>query len=433
MPVGNCRPVNPVYNCIMDNPKRSLSGHTDHLSPIDQFRNSQEYLEREAKRALEDRRAAGLEGLVGELACVIINVEPDCQRAAVEELQHFTGLSLLGAHRGPMYITAVLSQKETSGMGVPPMCTTGILPVSSQWCVGNSKETAHGQDAHATRPPAADVLVRSRRLEGNPFASLNDRPKSRRLPNTRLETFVFECADLDRYVSIQKSRGVRFVTDEIIRMDTYSFIQTLPSRLIGASYGFIQWTDGRTYHFGGAEDLDWNIPAPRQEYRENIGRLDHVATRLNAMDRDSAILEFVRLTNHRFEFAIYVESLNSITNVTRRSRDGVGLVFTSGIAPYLSEATAGPTEKFVYDYGPRTHHMAFETRNIEPTYEALRSDGMTFMVGLVGGPKEGLHQTFSDPSERTMIVTEYIHRYHGFDGYFTLSNVTALTAASEKQ
>ena len=176
----------------MDNPKPSLSNHADHLSPIDQFRNSQEYLEREAKRALEDRRAAGLEGLVGELACVIINVEPDGQRAAVEELQHYTGLTLLGEHRGPKYVTAVLSQKEAS----------------------------HEATTNRTRPPAADVLVRSRRLEGNPFASLNDPPKSRHLPNTRLETFVFECADLDRYVAIQKSRGVRFVTDEIIRMDT---------------------------------------------------------------------------------------------------------------------------------------------------------------------------------------------------------------------
>jgi len=79
------------------------------------------------------------------------------------------------------------------------------------------------------------------------------------------------------------------------------------------------------------------------------------------MDRDAAILEFVRLTNHRFDFAIYVESLNSITNVTRRSRDGVGLVFTSGISPFKDEASAGPTEKFVYNYGPRTHHLAFDT------------------------------------------------------------------------
>jgi len=158
---------------------------------------------------------------------VIVNVEPDRQRAAVEELQRYTGLSLVGAHRGKKYTTAVLS---LAGQGLP------------------------------SRPPAADVLVRSRLLEGNPFASLNDRPRSRHLPNTRLETLVFECADLDRYVSIQKSRGVRFVTDEIIRVDAYSFIQTLPSPLIGASYGFIQFNGRRNYHFSGSEDVEWNIP-----------------------------------------------------------------------------------------------------------------------------------------------------------------------------
>ncbi len=262
---------------------------------------------------------------------------------------------------------------------------------------------------------------------------MNERPRSRHLPNTRLETFVFECVDLEQYVAIQKSRGVRFVTDEIVRVDAYSFIQTLPSPRLGASYGFIQFNDGRKYRFAGSEEIDWGIAPPAQAYRRNIGRLDHVATRLLAMDRDAAILELMRLTNHRYEFSIYVESLNSITNVTRRSRGGVGLVLTSGIAPFMDESSAGPTEKFVYNYGPRTHHMAFDTADIEETYAALGRDGMTFMVELVGGPSEGLHQTFTNPSPNTMIVNEYIHRYAGFDGYFTLSNVTALTAATGRQ
>ncbi|MFB3893661.1 MAG: VOC family protein [Phycisphaerae bacterium] len=361
-------------------------------SAMDQFRNSQEYLERQAPRLVQERRKAGLEGLVGDLACVIINVEPDRQKPAVEELQHYTGMRVVGVFEGPLYITAWLALDGS-----------------------------------------ADILVRSRRKPDNPFRAMNDMPKSRHLPNTRLETFVMECLDLEKYVAIQKARGVRFVTEEIIRTDTYLFIQTLPSALIGASYGFIQWLGPRTYRFGERREIAWDIPAPTAAYRGNIGRLDHVATRVRARDRDDAILEFIRLTNHTFSFSIYVESLNSITNVTRRSAKDVGLVFTSGIAPYVDDNVSGPTEKFIHNYGPRTHHIAFATEDIERTFDALKADGMTFMIELVGGQSEGLHQTFTNPSPHTLIVSEYIHRYGGFTGYFTQSNVTALTLATGKQ
>jgi hypothetical protein len=364
------------------------------------FRNSQEYLQRQAPLLAKQRRRLGLEGLVGDLAGVIINVEPELQSQAVEEFQHYTGMSLGGAFRGPDYLTAVLRLEGRSGQARP-----------------------------------ADVLIRSRNNPAaNPFGRLNDRPKSRHLPNTRLETFFFECSDLERYVAIQQGQGVRFVTDQIVRTDTYWFIQTQPSQAIGASYGFIQWLGSRRdYSFSGAQPVDWRLPSPAAPYRGNIGRLDHLATRLPARSRDEAILESVRLTNHSYQFSIYVESLNSITNVSRRSADDVGLVFTSGIAPFADEASAGPTEMFVHNYGPRTHHLAFATEDIENTFAALKADGMTFMIELVGGPSEGLHQTFTNPSGNTLLVTEYIHRYGGFTGYFTLSNVTALTLATGKQ
>jgi hypothetical protein len=366
---------------------------SDLSSGLSLFRNSQEYLEKQAPLIVQRRQELRLEGLVGDLACVIINVEPDQQRPAVEEMRHYTGLELTGVYEGPSYVTAVLA-------------LTG----------------------------SADVLIRTRRRPNNPFRAMNNCPKTAHLPNTRLETFVFECFDLERYVAIQKGQGVKFVTEEIIRTDTYWFIQTFPSPIIGASYGFIQWRGApKTYSFAEARNIDWSIPAPAQAYRHKIGALDHVATRLQAQDRDSAILEFMRLTNHNFCFSIYVESLNSITNVTRRSDKDVGLVFTSGIAPYVDDQASGPTEKFVHNYGPRAHHRAFATADIEEVFAALKADGRKFMIELVGGPQEGLHQTFSEASPHTLIVTEYIHRYGGFTGYFTLSNVTALTGATGRQ
>ena len=58
---------------------------------------------------------------------------------------------------------------------------------------------------------------------------------------------------------------------------------------------------------------------------------------------------------------------------------------------------------------------------------------MEFLIDLVGSSEEGLKQTFSAPSEHTLLVNKYIHRYGGFDGFFTRSNVAALTQGTDKQ
>jgi len=182
----------------------NLEGDKDGRTEVDDFRNSDEYLRREAPRVQEDRRRAGLGGLVGGLQAVIVNAEASRQWAAVAELLEWTGLEFVGAFRDTPYTTCVL---KTAG--------------------------------------SADLLVRSRKGGDNPFRRFNEAPKSNHLPNTRLETFVFEAKDLEKYVAIQKSRGVRFLTDAIIHTPNFSFIQTAPSRLTGNSLGFIQWEGER--------------------------------------------------------------------------------------------------------------------------------------------------------------------------------------------
>jgi len=164
-----------------------------------------------------------------------------------------------------------------------------------------------------------------------------------------------------------------------------------------------------------------------------VKELDHAATRVRSEDRDAAIIEFMELTDYNFDFAIYVERLNSITNVARLSPTDYAMVFTSGISPYVSDEVSGPTERFVHNYGTRVHHIAFRTEQIEDTFSALKDDGMEFLVDLVGSPEEGLKQTFTVPSEDTLLVTEYIFRYGDFDGFFTRSNVTLLTEATWNQ
>jgi len=356
------------------------------------FRNSDEYLRTKIVSVLEDRKKFGLEGLVGGLNCIVINTEPGKQKAAVEEFLKYTGLEIAEAFEDSDFRTIVLKAERS-----------------------------------------ADFLIRSRKAE-NPFLQLNQFPRSRQVPNTRLETFVFKTTDIGRYVSIQKDRGIDFLTEDIIKTDNFYFIQTVPSKYTGNSIGLIQWHRNEgIYASSESRPLDWQFQKPNHSGLKNIKYLDHAATRVRAEDRDAAIIEFMNLTNYNFDFAIYVKVFNSITNVARLSSKDFAMVFTSGISGYVDDEKSGPTEKFVHNYGPRVHHIAFWTEAIDETVSTLGNTGMSFLLDLVGSPEEGLKQIFSSPSENTLLVNEYIHRYGDFDGFFTRSNVTMLTEATGKQ
>ncbi len=194
-----------------------------------------------------------------------------------------------------------------------------------------------------SRAGSADFLLTRRKSGENPFLPYNVGAKVGQRLATRLETFVFTCADIDRYAAIQKGNGVRFLTPEVIRTPNYDFIQTAPSAFTGNSIGLVRWKHrGNGYVLPGGKSLPLELEKPDARYLANIGRLDHVATRVKAQDRDPAILEFMSLTNYNFDFAVYVESLNSITNVARLSRDDYAQVFTSGITPFTTPKPQAP-------------------------------------------------------------------------------------------
>ena len=340
-----------------------------------------------------ERREAGLEGLVGGLDSVIIAVEEDRLEPAVSELLTSTGLRCTEAFTGTE-------------------CRGYVLGL----------------------PTSASVIVRSRGMIKNPFAHVNRARMTGALPDTRLETFVFSTSDIREYIRIQEGRGVQFLTAEPLESASYSFIQTVPSRFTGNSLGFIEWKRAeRSYIPDGAGTVSSVPEKPVLPFLKNIGGLDHTATRVRAQDRTAAILEFLHLTNYHYDFGVHVKSLNSITSVARRNPEDFAMVFTSGITPYTSDEVSGPTEKFIRNYGTRVHHMAFRTDRIEETVARLKDGGMRFLLDLVGSEEEGLKQIFSEPSANTLIVNEYIHRYGGFDGFFTRSNVERLTEATGRQ
>jgi hypothetical protein len=342
---------------------------------------------------MDERRDAGLEGLVGGLDAVIISTGQDGLLPAATELLRYSGLSCTDA------CSDTRARMFTLSLG-----------------------------------GSASLVLKSRMREANPFSPFNTAPAAKKHPNTRLETLVFTTPDIAEYIAIQKRRGVAFLTGEPVELREGLFIQTVPSRFTGNSLGFVEWhTNRRSYRpKDGGTDVQAPIK-PAREYLQNIGKLDHAATRVRAQERNAAILEFLALTNYHYDFAVYVRSLNSITSVARRNTEDFAMVFTSGITPFTGDPASGPTEMFIQNYGTRVHHIAFQTRGIGSVVSAMAGDGLSYLSDLVGSPEEGLEQIFTQPSWHTMLVTEYIQRYGGFDGFFTRSNVERLTAATAKQ
>jgi hypothetical protein len=366
---------------------------TPGITPPPSLSDEEDSLVAKAAVVVDERRDAGLEGLVGNLDAVIIATETDHLVPAVYELLRSTGLACRESYFDADYQAYTLAL-----------------------------------------PGSASVIVRSRNSEANPFAGINRARLTGMLPNTRLETFIFTTPDIQQYVTIQTQRGVRFLTLEIQEAPAFSFIQTVPSPFTGNSLGFIQWKgEKKSYAPAGAKEIRPDIEKPSFRHLKNIYELDHAATRVRAQDRAPAILEFLNLTNYHYDFGVHVKSQNSITSVARREKTDFAMVFTSGIRPFTTEAESGPTEMFIRNYGTRVHHLAFRTEQIEETVAMLHRDHMAFLLDLVGSEDEGLKQIFSEPSQHTVIVNEYIQRYGGFDGFFTKSNVEKLTAATGKQ
>ena len=357
------------------------------------FKNDDSVLRARLGAVMDERRILGLEGLVGGLETVIVSVEPERLEAAAADFLGTTGYSF----------------------------STSL------------DEAGTGRGCILELPGSADFMFRSRPQAGSPFAAEPLGPKSAHLPTTRVETMVFACPDLKRYVDIQKKRGVRFLTEDIIVSDAWKFIQTVPSVKSALSYGFVEWRKGKRQYVGGSvRQGDWSLQKPGWDHLRTIGIFDHASVRVHAQDRDDAIVEFLKLTGYEFAMSVYVDNLNSITNVARLKDEPYAMVITSGLGE-TAAAKEGPTEAFIRNYGRRIHHLAFRTQNIEETFASLKAHGMEFLLELVGSETEGLKQTFSRPSAETLLVNEYIHRYPGFDGFFTKSNVTLLTEATARQ
>lgn len=182
-----------------------------------------------------------------------------------------------------------------------------------------------------------------------------------------------------------------------------------------------------------------------------IRGVDHLATRVLSGDREHAILELMTMTNYYFWGAYNIEEMNSSTNVSRNPHItddelvSPAKVITANNTPFYVTSFDGkpsPTEDFVRNFGKRMHHMAYEVidgeqdngfKNIDFVVGKLNADAaIPFLAKVIGECTDfpDLKQIFSKSSQYSFLITEYVQRCHGFDGFFTKDNVAALTEAA---
>ena len=374
----------------------------------------------------ERRRASGLEDLLGKMRGIIVQVEHGDGLPYLEELYLMSPYRLASVRLNETHKVYFLSSQHEQ----PRMIV--LEPLSSSY---------------------VDELTRRNLLY----------PKARPKPNARYVGEIFATANLEETRRVLESHEIRF-HDPGEEVDAFfanqHFVCTVPSDFTGNRIGYTSTAleDVEALGFGQQIQLT-STEADRLEraaawstdtgISEFLRGPDHMATRILAGEREDAILEFLTMSNYYFWGAYNIQDMNSSTNVNRNpfiddETHSPAKVFTANNTPSFVNSFEGlpmPTEDFVRNYGRRMHHIAYEVRdgdhpsgqkNIDYVVGQLKSSGVPFLAHVVGscGEEPDLKQIFSKHSEYSILITEYVERCHGYDGFFTKSNVAALTEAA---
>ena len=288
-------------------------------------------------------------------------------------------------------------------------------------------------------------------------------PMARKKPNARYIGEVFKTKDLTETRNILESHNIRFHYPDETENSFFSnrhFNFSLPSSLTGNRIGYMPTDtfDQEQLELGQKillrrEEIEILEQAEQRAADDGTGALiqgvDHMATRILAGEREDAILEFLSMSNYYFWGAYNIADQNSSTNVNRNphvdnDKFSPAKVFTANNTPSFVNSFENlpmPTENFVRNFGRRMHHIAYEIqdgdhqageKNIDFVVDTLKDNGIPFLAQVVGEctDKPNLKQIFSKQSDYSILITEYVERCYGFDGFFTKDNVAALTEAA---
>lgn len=370
---------------------------------------------------LEERDSLGLSEMIYEIDAMMLTVDPGKSIEYIEEL------CLMSPYQ---YLVTLESE--------------------SHW--------THVLRIDMTAPDLIIREVKNEEIKGI-FRSLNEVfPIGSSKPHSRYMGEVLRVSNLHEVVKLQQSRGfVFFSQDEVRKLELPGNMAiTKPSPYTHNIVAYLEREPGdlRVYALGVSSiRSDAHNACERAKQRQKamgiaelILPVDHLATRIYSQNREVAILEWLSLSSYYYWGSFDIVDQNSSTNVTKSIHYSNELrspakVFTANNTPYFInhfKIFPSPTENFVRNYGPRLHHLALAVKdgnqqgieNIEFVVDAIREQGKSFLLDVVGSKDEGLKQIFSSASEHSSLIIEYVQRFGGFQGFFAKDNVAELTYAA---
>ncbi|HEY8119457.1 MAG TPA: hypothetical protein VIE91_09475 [Methylophilaceae bacterium] len=375
-------------------------------------------------RLLEERDQMGLTAMIHEIDALMITVDPG------HSIQYIAELTLMTSYH---YLVTLESESHW----------THVLRIDLD---------------------SPDILLREVKdpnLRGI-FRSLNEvYPIGAKKPNSRYMGEIIRVDNLHDVVKLQHEREFRFFNQDEIRKlelpgnlavskpspythNIVAYLQRKPDELRVYSLGVSVIHPEVQAAYATAKELQISL-----RINDLLMPVDHLATRVYSQNREVAILEYLSWSSYYFWGAYNIKDQNSSTNVTKSvhpvpESKSPAKVFTANNTPYFVnhlEKLPSPTETFVRNYGPRLHHMAIAVEdgmrdgieNIDFVVNAIAEQGKGFLLDVIGSKEQGLKQIFSNASEHSSLIIEYVQRYGGFDGFFTRENVAALTAAAGEE
>jgi len=379
------------------------------------------FFEENLIRLLEERDRLGLTSMIHEIDSLMITVDPE------HSIEYVAELALMTPYH---YLVTLETEKHW----------THVLRIDLN---------------------SPDILLREVKDPNfrGIFRSLNEiYPVGAKKPNSRYMGEIIRVSDLHSVVQLQQQREFRFFNqDEVRKLELPGNIAvSKPSPYTHNIVAYLerQQSEPRVYALG-VSVIRPDVQAAYVEAKTLQNKLgisdlllplDHLATRVYSQNREVAILEYLSWSSYYFWGAYNIKDQNSSTNVTKSAHTipeskSPAKVFTANNTPYFInhlEKLPSPTETFVRNYGPRLHHMAISVKDgelggkehIDVVVDAIAKNGKGFLLDVIGSKEQGLKQIFSNASEHSSLIIEYVQRYGSFDGFFTKENVAKLTEAA---